>query len=370
MGREPPVKRREMRAFCSWVALSFINAPWVVRRQVRSSTRMAVETSRATRRIGTHNGTFHCDEALACFMLKQLDTYRDAEVIRTRDESVLKDLDVVIDVGSVYDPPSLRFDHHQRDFGETFGTDWKTKLSSAGLVYKHFGKDVIRAILEERPTAEELDMVYARVYKSFIEEVDGIDNGINQFESDGPPRYELNTSLSKRVSRLNPKWNDLERDEEGGFCRAMELTGNEFVDVVRDTYYSWLPGKQIVRDAFLSRNSVHPSGEVIVLPQYCPWQMHIYSIERELHTKVKYVVYEDTSGKWRVQCVNVSSASFELRKPLPAPWRGLRDEELSDVSGIPGCVFVHASGFIGGNRTKEGVLAMAKTALEFSETGQ
>ena len=29
---------------------------------------------------GTHNGTFHCDEALACFMLKQLPEYKDATI--------------------------------------------------------------------------------------------------------------------------------------------------------------------------------------------------------------------------------------------------------------------------------------------------
>lgn len=28
--------------------------------------------------IGTHNGTFHCDEALAVFLLRQTATYRDA----------------------------------------------------------------------------------------------------------------------------------------------------------------------------------------------------------------------------------------------------------------------------------------------------
>ena len=28
--------------------------------------------------IGTHSGTFHCDEALACFMLKLLPEYKDA----------------------------------------------------------------------------------------------------------------------------------------------------------------------------------------------------------------------------------------------------------------------------------------------------
>ena len=29
-------------------------------------------------------------------------------------------------------------------------------------------------------------------------------------------------------------------------------------------------------------------------------------------------------------------------------WRGIRDEKLSEISGIAGGIFVHASGFIGG----------------------
>lgn len=57
------------------------------------------------------------------------------------------------------------------------------------------------------------------------------------------------------------------------------------------------------------------------------------------------------------------AGSFESRKKLPAAWRGLRDQELSTVSGIPGGVFVHAGGFIGGNDTYEGALAMAVKAL-------
>lgn len=55
-------------------------------------------------KIGTHNGSFHCDEALGCFLLKQTDRFRDADIVRTRDEEVLKQLDVVIDVGGKYDP--------------------------------------------------------------------------------------------------------------------------------------------------------------------------------------------------------------------------------------------------------------------------
>lgn len=49
------------------------------------------------------------------------------------------------------------------------------------------------------------------------------------------------------------------------------------------------------------------------------------------------------------------------------PHRGLRDEALSEACGVPGCVFVHASGFIGGNATYEGALAMARKSLAFQE---
>ena len=40
--------------------------------------------------------------------------------------------------------------------------------------------------------------------------------------------------------------------------------------------------------------------------------------------------------KWRVQAVSVQPGSFENRRSLPAAWRGLRDDELSNVSGISG----------------------------------
>lgn len=74
---------------------------------------------------------------------------------------------------------------------------------------------------------------------------------------------------------------------------------------------------------------------------------------------------DDRSKGWRVQAVGVSPDRFESRKALPEPWRGMRDDELSKESGIPGCVFIHMSGFIGGNQTYEGALQMAKAALRF-----
>ena len=53
---------------------------------------------------------------------------------------------------------------------------------------------------------------------------------------------------------------------------------------------------------------------------------------------------------------------------MPEEWRALRDEKLSEKCGTKGAVFVHASGFIGGNKTKEGALEMADNALKMSST--
>ena len=55
---------------------------------------------------------------------------------------------------------------------------------------------------------------------------------------------------------------------------------------------------------------------------------------------------------------------FFYRIFLPKEWQGLRDDNLSTVSGIKDCVFVHTTGFIGGNNTREGALAMARYALK------
>lgn len=82
---------------------------------------------------------------------------------------------------------------------------------------------------------------------------------------------------------------------------------------------------------------------------------------------IKYVCFGDSSGSFRVRAVSITSESFVSRKALPSSWRGLRDEELSMLTGVSGCVFVHATGFIGGNKTMEGAIQMAKIALESKE---
>ncbi|KAE9603339.1 hypothetical protein Lal_00008301 [Lupinus albus] len=322
------------------------------------------------KRVGTHNGSFHCDEALGCFMIRLTHKFSNAEIIRTRDPKVLEGLDAVLDVGGVYDPSRDRYDHHQKGFGEVFGHGFSTKLSSAGLVYKHFGKEIIANQLRVNEEHPDVHHIFLAVYRSFMEAIDAIDNGINQYDTDQSPKYVNNTHLSSRVGRLNLDWTDLDQSpekENESFQRAMALAGSEFLDSVRFHVGSWLPARSIVKETLLARQTVDPSGEVLVLNKFCPWKLHLFELEGELKIDppIKYVLYEDERSKqWRVQAVSVSPDRFESRKALPSQWRGLRDDELSNEAGIPGCVFVHMSGFIGGNQNFDGALAMAKAALK------
>ena len=55
-------------------------------------------------------------------MLKLLPKYKDAEIVRTRDTAKLKECDIVVDVGAVFDHEKKRYDHHQREFNETLSS--------------------------------------------------------------------------------------------------------------------------------------------------------------------------------------------------------------------------------------------------------
>lgn len=322
----------------------------------------------ADKKIGTHDGSFHCDEALACFMLQHTDEFRGCPIVRSRDPKVLDACTIVVDVGAVYDPAKHRYDHHQRGFAETLSEKHTMKLSSAGLVYKHFGREVIKALA---PSIADVDLetVYQKVYTSFVEALDGIDNGIAAYPaSAGAPLYKSRTDLSSRVAKLNPEWN-----EEGSanlderFVLAMKLTGGELEQEVKFYANSWLPARHIVQQSLAARFDVHPSGQILRLDTFTLWKNHLLDLEVEdkIPNPILYVLYaESGSQKWRIQCVPEGEFSFESRKAMPEPWRGVRDEALSALTSIPGCVFVHASGFIGGAGSYDSALKMAIASLE------
>ncbi|KAJ1570038.1 hypothetical protein HK096_004831 [Nowakowskiella sp. JEL0078] len=320
--------------------------------------------------IITHSGSFHADESLAVYMLKLTYEFSGSDVVRTRDPAVISKGDIVVDVGGEYDPVRHRYDHHQREFKEVFSSAYDIKLSSAGLIYKHFGRQIIAKLLNWKENDPNTELLYLKVYKDFILAFDGIDNGVSAYPSDVKPKYRDSTSIASRVASLNPWWNQPSNDIDERFGRAVELTGTEFVEKVRYLGLSWLPARSLVEEALANRFDVDPSGLIILFDQFAPWKQHLHQLEEETNIseahKPLYVLYPDESGKWRIQAVPKTPDSFESRKALPDPWRGLRDDILSNATGIPGCVFIHASGFIGGATTKEGVLSLAQKAIVFN----
>eukprot|EP00922_Rhytidocystis_sp_ex-Travisia-forbesii_P028374 GHVS01041638.1.p1 GENE.GHVS01041638.1~~GHVS01041638.1.p1 ORF type:complete len:373 (-),score=57.71 GHVS01041638.1:480-1478(-) len=316
--------------------------------------------------VGTHSGTFHCDEVLGMVLLKYLPAFSSARIVRSRDPAVLSTCQVVIDVGGVYDHDTKRYDHHQRGFTETFCANrlCPSFLSSAGLIYKHYGKQILQtafSVSDEKL----LNVLYMKLYDNLVESVDAVDTGVAVCE--GTPKYKVTTSLSYRISRLNPPWNASEGlTEDLQFSKAMDIARQEFEDQVEGLVKVWWPARTIVQAAIDSRMSVHPSGQIIILEQGCPFLEHVYELEEEMGLQdlpLLYALYAENNS-WRIRAVGIKGQSFAIRAPLPEQWRCLRDDAASKSVGTDGVQFVHASGFFAGTSTKGAALLMASKALE------
>lgn len=232
-------------------------------------------------------------------------------------------------------------------------------------------------------------MLWEKLYADFVEALDANDNGINVYDpaatkgltkrfSDG------GITLGSLISDLNHDWSDdegttamdkplssperLQQEEDARFLKASALMGTTFIRKLNYSHRDWLPARNYVREVYAARKQHETGGRVMVFARGVPWKDHLYGLEAEhpAEDPVVYVLYPESSeegSRWRIQAVAESKDSFESRKALPEPWRGVRDESLDEVTGIKGGVFVHASGFIGGNKTFEGAAQMALKAL-------
>ena len=258
----------------------------------------------------------------------------------------------------------------------------------------HFGKAII-AQHTKLPTEDpDVELLFQKLYDDFVEPIDANDNGISKYDDeklkaagiqgrfkDGGITLaslvgDLNNEdpLSPGISRSTSEYPQAEEDYR--FGQASLMMGSAFLRKLHGAATAWLPARATVKEAFQQRRGHHPSGQIMVLPRAgIPWKQHLYDLEDaetvQDSEKPLYVLYpekEEPGSKWRVQAVSKSLASFESRKALPEPWRGLRDTELDEMlfhDVEEGAVFVHASGFIGGHRTEKGARAMAARALKF-----
>ena len=312
----------------------------------------------STKVIGTHSGTFQADEAMGCWMLRQLPEYRNSQIVRSRDLEVLDKLDIVIDVGGIYDPAQLRYDHHQRGYEERFeiprasssssGNDDDakdprcTKLSASGLVYRHYGKQVIQQYYPNL-TEDYLNLAYVKLYDSLLEALDAIDTGVEIMPEGVTPVYKDSTGLASRVGRLNPRWNEIDSTTEKKpslderFQVAVDVCGSDFLSVLTVIVESEIPARDYVERALLQRMETCSSGQIINLGEGgLPWKNHLYELERihKVDPLIKFVLYtghfghvaragRDGGRQWFHQPTR--SARGLARRPRPGLGERLQD---------------------------------------------
>lgn len=290
-------------------------------------------------KIGTHNGVFHADDVLAAAMLRLINP--TAEIVRTRDEAKLAECQIVFDVGAKYDPATCRYDHHQR---ERAGTRPNGILySSLGLVWKHHGLEL----------CDGNEDVHCMVDEHLVQPVDALDNGQKMYEgvvfADRLPY-----TISQALSSMNPNWYE-EADFDAAFGQAVEVAQvilRREINSARGTVLA----EEVAREAINSATD----PRVIVLDRFCPWQ----NVVVPEAPQALFVLFPSETGDWRIQAIPPTLGSFEKRRSLPAAWAGLRADALAELTGVSDSIFCHAGLFIAGAQSKEGVLELARLALE------
>lgn len=293
----------------------------------------------------THDGTFHADDVFATALLKMM--YGDSlKVIRTRDAAVIDQADIVYDVGGVFHPDTLRFDHHMADFPKRAD---QTPYSSVGLIWAEFGGSILRKKFPSFTPYGEVESIAAEIDREVILPIDKIDNGIT------PPQP---TDITVAIDLFNPNWNDADGDEglEAAFNKAVDFAFG-YLDRLFEAKYAEYVAQIHIKEAAMAAED----PRLIELSQSVPFRA---AIPRLGLNELLYVVSPSGSaGNWGVTAVSVSPDSFENRKDMPAAWAGLTGAALQNATGVKDAIFAHRSRFFAVAGSKEGALALAEIAL-------
>lgn len=277
--------------------------------------------------IITHSGRFHADEVFATAIILLLE---DREVIRTRDKAQIEKGEIVLDVGGIYDPSQLRFDHHQNSFTRT--RENGIPYATAGIVWEHFGAD----LLKKRGLEDDYERNYALQWidQKLIADVDAVDNGY--YAEDARP------SVSLIIAMMNQS-----RDEEQqyhAFLKAITFT----TDIMNNFIAAAIKEAKVVKELESLLPTVDKQG-ILVLNKDIAFKDFLRT-----HPEIKRVVYPRGEDQYGVFC-------NEKHNHLPERFRGLREEELAEVSGLKDAIFCHKSGFMAVCSSQESALTLAKS---------
>lgn len=218
--------------------------------------------------IITHSGRFHTDEVSAIALLEILFGEKST-IYRTRDLGLIEELSstgttgttgtaYVVDVGEVYDPLRRRFDHHQEDmdmsFFELIGRKrdfkkCKIPVSSLGLVYHTYGRDLIKAQISKKTeselSSEEMERLYKRFYTVLCRDIDANDNAVPIVDRGVHFNYIPNMSLITIVSSFNSEDHDSPA-QDLAFRRAVDFVTIAFSQILESQINTFLIKKNVL----------------------------------------------------------------------------------------------------------------------------
>jgi uncharacterized UPF0160 family protein len=290
--------------------------------------------------IATHSGRFHADDVFAIALLRMVPEWKSAKLIRTRDEEIIKKADLVVDVGTIYDPAQNRFDHHQTGGAGKYENG--VPYSGFGLVWKQFGEKVCGS--------KEVAQI---ITEKLVQPIDAIDNGVSVVSSSvvGFSEY----VMDDMVDAFNPSWKEGDYDRDKAFNEAVKIASRVLEREIKKAQDK-LEAKVLVDKAY--RESANK--KIIILERYLPGQEILMNYPEPV-----FVIHPHTvPGTWAVKVISAEKGTFKARKDLPKAWAGKRNEELAKLSGVADAHFCHNALYIAVARSKEGAIKMAEIALK------
>lgn len=320
--------------------------------------------------IQTHNGRLHSDECAAVALLTNYYARKNigVSVLRSRDPSKFEESDILVDVGGVYDPELLKFDHHQPSFKEIWDSKSSTPLSAAGLIWRHFGQEIVEMYLtanseqydySQNHTEDTILDLTNIIYHKLIEEIDANDNGVVLTNSES-------LNIPGIISAINCQDTSNDELQNENFNKAVNLIGSifdiKFKEII-DSYFNYSKDLESVKKYDIK-------SAYFIVKEKIPT---IFKCLNELDPKlnVKFLIFEnvskDTSNdsnhkvEYTIKARNRNDKKFHPICPI------ISEEELrSKVNNPDDIIFVHKGGFL----AKTTTLEAAEDIIVFSMLAQ
>jgi uncharacterized UPF0160 family protein len=290
------------------------------------------------KRLITHSEEFHTDDVFATALLLSL--FPDANLIRSRDESVIASGDIVYDIGKVFDPAHGRFDHHQAQAGKR---ENGITYSAFGLLWREYGVAYCEG------DAEAASVIDTKL----VMPIDANDNGQKLTKSvyAGAEPF----TIDDIIRGMNPQlWVNESEEHDAQFMKAVELA-KQILQRLRESVANDLRSERYLLELYAAAED----KRVLVADKAAS----VNSIVDKL-PDLLYLISPRPSGTWGVLAVSEEPGSFTPRRKFPETWRAKSPEELVKLTGVSDVTFCHANGFYAVAASQDGAVALARKSLQ------